>query len=158
MPGAEYLPKRFLDIINNPGDYCVDMLNEYKEFLKWNLVSLQCSSEALEYFEDKIDWEIASDNRNLTLELIERHEDSVNYNKIATWNNETYFELYHDKIDFCYASVCRNSSIPIEILRKYQNEVNWDAVQEWAGLDIIIEFNSRFDLNQFSGSLLDLMF
>lgn len=95
-------------IINNHSDFSKFPFNEISEVRLYELFDLDISSsildlfiikkkfseEFLEYYQNKLNWDLISRYQKLSEEFIRKHKDKVN------WNNITRFQVLSDEFKY----------------------------------------------------------
>lgn len=86
--------------------------------LDLNVICGTCNLAVLEDFENKINWDSASVNPNLSIELIRRHISEIDWEYISQWATLDILLKFEDKIDFFIAS-CYNPNVTRELIRRH---------------------------------------
>lgn len=89
--------------------WTVSMLEKFKGRIHWGLLSVHITSEnlsieLLEKFKDRWDWDEISERRDLTIEIIDKFANLINWRKLINnyyaekWASFDFVKKYEDKI------------------------------------------------------------
>jgi len=111
--------------------WTISMLEKYKKKLDWTVLSLNINVDVLsvdliDKFKDKWNWEKLSENINITLEIIERFADYINWKALINhwcceeWASEDFVKKYSDRIPACEF---KNSRLWEEIVTNREKDI-----------------------------------
>ena len=93
------------------------------------------SEAMLEKYQDKVDWDEISENRNVrwTIPMIQKFQKKINWEKFSDYANEnilteTIIEAFKDKWN--WHNLSNNGNVPMtdELLEKYADRWDWEQI------------------------------
>lgn len=131
----------------------ISEVEEQKNDIDWSNFSRRCSLLILENFQNKIKWDEASSNRNLTFELVKKYINKIDTCIVVQHCNFDMalqiYDLVKDSpkfnINHFMNSVSCNPNITIEFVREHKDLLSWRYLSNTAGTQILIEFEDRLD-------------
>ena len=109
----------------------------------------------LDKYQDKVNWEEISENRNIrwTLPMIQKFQKKINWDRFSEYADEhvlteAIIEAYKDKWN--WHELSGNSDLPLtyDLLEKYADKWDWERIIDSYGHDIYdkhaIEFYEKF--------------
>ena len=113
------------------------------------------SETMLEKYQDKVDWDEVTTNRNIrwTLPMIQKFQKTLNWDKFSEYADENVLteaiiEAFKDKWN--WHELSGNSDLPLtyDLLEKYADKWDWERIIDSYGHDIYdkhaIEFYEKF--------------
>jgi hypothetical protein len=113
------------------------------------------SETTLEKYQDKVDWDEISENRNIrwTIPMIQKFQKKINWDKFSDYADEnilseSYLDAFKEKWN--WRNLSNNSSINLtdELLEKYADKWDWEVIIDSYGHDIFskkaIEFYEKY--------------
>lgn len=113
------------------------------------------SENLLEKFQNKVNWDGISENRNIcwTIPMIQKFQKMINWDKFSEYADENVLteaiiEAYKDKWN--WHELSGNSDLPLtyDLLEKYADKWDWERIIDSYGHDIYdkhaIEFYEKF--------------
>ena len=101
----------------------------------WKILSFELSwtEQLLEKYEDKIDWNKLSENRDIlwTIPMLQKFKYRINWDKLSAYANksvitENCIEAFKDKWN--WNELSNNRCITNELLDKFVDKWNWEAL------------------------------
>ena len=117
--------------------------------------SFNWSEALLEKYQDKVNWDEISENRNIrwTISMIHTFQKEINWDKFSACADESilteyYIEVFKDKWN--WHSLSFNGNVPMtdELLEKYADRWDWEEIIDSYGQSVYdrraIEFYEKF--------------
>lgn len=93
------------------------------------------SETTLEKFQDKVNWDEISENRNIrwTIPMIQKFQKKINWDKFSDYADENtltegIIEAFKDKWSWHYLSGNGNVPMTYELLEKYADRWDWEQI------------------------------
>ena len=113
------------------------------------------SETLLEKFQDMVDWNEISENRNIrwTVSMIQKFKNRINWEKFSEYINEdslteTILETFKNKWQWHKLSVNRDVPLTYDLLDKYADLWDWEEIIDNYGNNVFegyaIEFYERY--------------
>ena len=115
---------------------------------------LNWTEALLEKFQDKIDWQELSENRNIlwTIPMLQKFKHRINWDKLSRYADEktlteNCIETFKEKWN--WSELSNNYSITNQLLEKFADKWDWDSVidgynNNLFSSDSAIEFYERY--------------
>ena len=128
------------------------ILDAWKEISRW----FNWSETLLEKYQDKLDWNEVSDNREIqwTIPMLEKFKDRINWDVLSRnpdkyMLTEAFIETFRDKWNWSKLSDCYYLKITYELLDKFADKWDWamiidryhhSPVYEGKGMDFYLKY------------------
>lgn len=128
------------------------------------------SETLLEKYQDKLDWDEVSDNREIqwTIPMLEKFKDRINWDAFSMNPNkhlltEAFIEAFQDKWNWSKLSDCYYLKITYELLDKFADKWDWamiidryhhSPVYEGKGMDFYLKYKKYISAENLKGSRL----
>ena len=93
------------------------------------------SETTLEKYQDKVDWDEISENRNIrwTIPMIQKFQKKINWDKFSEYASENilterFIEAFKDKWNWHTLSQNDNLQLDDELLEKYADKWHWEEL------------------------------
>ena len=128
------------------------------------------SETLLEKYQDKLDWDEVSDNREIqwTIPMLEKFKDRINWDVLSRnpdkyMLTEAFIETFRDKWNWSKLSDCYYLKITYELLDKFADKWDWamiidryhhSPVYEGKGMDFYLKYKKYISAEKLKGSRL----
>ena len=142
------------------------ILDAWKEISRW----FNWSETLLEKYQDKLDWNEVSDNREIqwTIPMLEKFKDRINWDVLSRnpdkyMLTEAFIETFRDKWNWSKLSDCYYLKITYELLDKFADKWDWamiidryhhSPVYEGKGMDFYLKYKKYISAEKLKGSRL----
>jgi hypothetical protein len=121
---------------------------ELSEYFAW-------SEAMLEKYQDKVNWDEVSNNRNIrwTLPMIQKFQKKINWDKFSEYADENVLtepiiDAFKERWNWHELSGNRELPLTNDLLEKYADKLDWEQIIDSYGHDIYdkhaIEFYEKF--------------
>ena len=142
------------------------ILDAWKEISRW----FNWSETLLEKYQDKLDWNEVSDNREIqwTIPMLEKFKDRINWDVLSRnpdkyMLTEAFIEAFQENWNWSKLSDCYELNISYELLDKFADKWDWNKiidryhhspVYEGKGLDFYIKYKEYISTEKLKDSRL----